>query len=213
MHVTPEGHEIDLHPALVVGPDGLWMEPDELFHRTVGFRLADRSLRRLDDTGPLLHACVHAALGQRAPFAQQLRDVRQAEAVGSIEVDAFEDVVGRWRLGPVVSRAFELEAIATGLASPKSLQGVVNHRPSERDHRLLEAYASGRRGRGGTALAALHAISGVRDRLDYAIALAFPRREFLEQRSGAALRGRLNRLGVPIGWILHRWGSTGREIR
>ncbi len=85
VHVTPEGHEIDLHRTLVVGPYGLWMEPDELFNRTVGFRLADRSLRRLDDKGLLLHACVHAALGQRAPFAQQLRDVRQAEAVGSIK--------------------------------------------------------------------------------------------------------------------------------
>jgi Uncharacterised nucleotidyltransferase len=205
VHTTPDGLEVDLHRTLVVGPYGLWMEPDELFERTEVFRLAGRLLQRLDDTGLFLHACVHAALGQRAPFAQQLRDVRQVLSVGSIDVPTLSDRVSRWRLGPVVRRAFELEALATGMAWPTRLRPVLAWRGGERDRRVLRAYASERRGRGGTALTALRAIPTFRDRLAYAQALAFPDRAFLQHRNGSAgLRGRFARMAVPLHWLSRR---------
>lgn len=203
VHVTPDGHQVDLHRTLVIGPYGLWMQPDDLFGRTATFPLAGRQLRRLDDTGLLLHACVHAALGQRVPFGQQLRDVSQVVAAGSIDVPSLEDWANRWRLGPVVRRAFELEARAIGSAWPTSLRGVLERPGAARDQRLVDAYSTDRRRRGGTAVATLRAIPDLRGRLAYVAALAFPRREFLTRRAeGSAPESRLGRLGVPFKWIL-----------
>jgi hypothetical protein len=205
VHVTRGGLEVDLHRTLVVGPYGLWMRPDELFARTAIFRLGGRPLRRLDDTGLLMHACVHAALGQQAPFAQQLRDVRQVMAAGTIDVPTLEDWADRWHLGPVVRRAFELDAEGTPAAWPTWLRPLMERRVSERDRGLLSAYASERRSRGGTAVATLRAIPGLRSRLAYGRALAFPDREFLRRRGGSGgAKGRLARLTVPLRWLGQR---------
>jgi hypothetical protein len=220
VHVTPEGHEVDLHRTLVIGPYGLWMQPDELFDRTEEFELAGRLLSRLNDTGLLLHACVHAALGQQAPFGQQLRDVRQVVAAGSIDVQAFEEWVDRWRLAPVVRRAFELEAAETGMAWPTWLRPLFESRGRGRDRRLLDAYATERRSRGGIALATLRAVPGIRSRLEYVRALVYPRSEFMSQRTQVGTYGRLRRLTVPLGWIKRassfrcsRSMSVERELR
>jgi hypothetical protein len=205
VHVTPGGLEVDLHRTLVVGPYGLWMRPDELFARTAIFRLGGRPLRRLDDTGLLMHACVHAALGQQAPFAQQLRDVQQVVAAGTIEVATLEGWAHRWHLGPVVRRAFELDAEATAAAWPTWLRPLMKRPVSERDRGLLSAYASERRSRGGTAVATLRAIPGLRPRLAYGRALAFPDSEFLRRRNGSGgARGHLARLSVPLRWLGRR---------
>jgi hypothetical protein len=214
VHVTPEGYEVDLHRTLVVGPYGLWMQPDELFDRTEKFELAGRLLRRLDDTGLLFHACVHAALGQQTPFGQQLRDVRQVAAAGSIDVSTLEDWAERWHLRPVFRIAFEHETSAMGTTLPTWLRTVVRRRDGRQDRRLLDAYATDRRSRGGTAVATFRAIPGIRSRVDYAIALAFPRNEFLERRAGGeAPYGRFHRLRVPIRWITHRSRAAGRALR
>src|SRR5438874_777082 len=67
-HRHPSGVEVDLHRTLVLGPFGLWMETDRLFDSSMGFRVADRTFRRLDDPSLLLHACIHASLGARPPL-------------------------------------------------------------------------------------------------------------------------------------------------
>jgi Uncharacterised nucleotidyltransferase len=220
VHVTPEGYEVDLHRTLVVGPYGLWMQPDELFDRTEKFVLAGRPLRRLDDTGLLLHACVHAALGQQAPFGQQLRDIRQVVERGSIDVRRLHDWAIRWRLAPVFRRAFELEAEATGMAWPTWLQPLLKLRCRGRDRRLLDAYATERRSRGGTAVATLQAIPGIRSRLEYIRALMYPRSEFMSHRTQQGTISRLRRVTVPLGWFTQaswfrgsRSMSADRELR
>src|SRR5437879_3101885 len=59
-HRGVDGLELDLHRTLVVGPFGLWLEPDELFEHAILFHLWGRELRRLDDTALVLHACLNA---------------------------------------------------------------------------------------------------------------------------------------------------------
>lgn len=215
VHTTPNNQEIDLHRTLVLGPFGLWIAPDELFVRTVPFDLTGRRLRRLDDADLLLHACIHAALGQRFAYGLQLRDIRQVLSVCEPDADVLMDRAERWHLAAAVRRAFVLEAGATGAAWPVELRGVLGSRPAPRERRLLDAYASERRGRGGPAVTTLRAIPGVRDRLAYAMALAFPRREFLEKRGHeTGRRGRLARLRVPLRWVAARSAvQTSGEAR
>ena len=71
VHKHPDdGIEVDLHRTLVLGPFGLWIDPDELLARREPFLLAGRKLDRLDDTAMLLNVAMHAALGARPPQAR-----------------------------------------------------------------------------------------------------------------------------------------------
>lgn len=198
-HRTPSGLEVDLHRTLVLGPFGLWIRADELFEHTSEFNLAGRLFIRLDDTALLVHACVHAALGQQEPYGQQLRDISQVLSKVHPDAGYLQALARRWRLGPVIRRAFELEASLVGGGWPVAFRPVLAQAPSAQEQRLLRAYTSERRGNAGTALTSLRAISGVRNRLAYTFALAFPTNEFMEQRSGfSGTRARMNRLSIPL---------------
>jgi hypothetical protein len=206
VHRTPENQEIDLHRTLVLGPFGLWINPDELFEHTRSFHVAGRRFTRLGDTEMLLHTCIHAALGQRVPFGQQLRDIRQVMSASAADGDALLDRATRWHLGGVVRRAFALNSHATGAAWPTELASVLAPRPSARESRLLTAYSSDRRRRGATALATLQAIPRLRAKLQYVFALTLPRRDFMAARAnddqGAGTY--LARLRKPIYWLAGR---------
>src|SRR5919108_1697202 len=105
VHTNGDGAEIDLHRTLVIGPFGLWARPDELFRRATTFELGGRTLRRLDDTALLLHACMHASLGWRPPLLWTLRDVAQVAWSGRVDWDELADLARRWRLRAVVRHA------------------------------------------------------------------------------------------------------------
>ncbi|MGH2727432.1 MAG: nucleotidyltransferase family protein, partial [Actinomycetota bacterium] len=97
VHVNGAGLNVDLHRTLVVGPFGLWMQPEELFERTVPFEVAGVALRRLDDTAILLHACVHAALGFMEPLLMPARDVAQVAQQGDVDWDEVGILARRWK--------------------------------------------------------------------------------------------------------------------
>ncbi|MGH2579345.1 MAG: nucleotidyltransferase family protein, partial [Actinomycetota bacterium] len=102
LHRTHEGFEIDLHRTLIPGPFGQWIDPEELILQTVSFSLGGRSLRRLNDTALLLHACLHASLGARPPLVLPVRDVAQVIASSQLDWELLAAWLKRWRLHAVL---------------------------------------------------------------------------------------------------------------
>ena len=85
---------------------GLWIEPTEMASHSAGFELGGRRFERLDDTGLLLNACVHATLGWSPPLPIPLRDIGQILSAGRIDWDRFDGWVDRWHLRAVVRSSF-----------------------------------------------------------------------------------------------------------
>lgn len=207
-HTHADGVSVDLHRTLVLGPFGLWIDPDELFDRIAWFPLGGRSLRRLDDTTVLLHACLHASLGAWPPLLLPLRDVAQVVARGDVDWDSLAELGGAWRLRPVLSHALRSVVDTLRVDLPKEAGAIMSLEPSARERKVLEAYTV-RRGRGGTALTVIRCIPGFRARASYMRALLVPDREFLAARGarGASPPSYLGRWLKPVRWL------TGKRYR
>jgi hypothetical protein len=183
VHTNGDGVEIDLHRTLVLGPFGLWLDPEDLFRRSIPLRLGRATVRRLDDTALLLHACIHASLGWAPPLLMPLRDVAQVATYGRVDWDEFERLAQRWRLRPVVGHAFRTAATTLEVSLPVQATELAGVEPTRKEQRLLAAYTTTRRYRGGTAMSTLRAIPGLRAKAMYVWALLFPRRDFLDRRT------------------------------
>lgn len=200
VHSNGDGVEIDLHRTLVLGPFGLWIDPEDLFRRTVPLRLGGRTVRRLDDTALLLHACIHASLGWAPPQLMPLRDVVQVASNGRVDWAEFMRLGRGWRLGPVIRHAFQTAAVTLDVSLPEDASRLVGPEPSRKEQRLLAAYTTGRRWRGATATSTLRAIPGVRAKAAYVLALLVPRRDFLDRREDG--RGSYwRRWLMPLRWL------------
>jgi len=206
VHKHPDdGIEVDLHRTLVLGPFGLWIDPEELLERREPFLLAGRKLSRLDDTGMLLNVAMHASLGWWPPRLVPLRDVVQVTNAGQVDWRVLGRWCEPWHLSAVLDRAYSLTASTLGTATPIELSRISRSVPAA-ERKALERYEGSRRAAGGTALATLRAIPDVRSKAAYVAALAFPGREFLEARTKPGRRpSYLRRLGVPARWIRSRW--------
>jgi putative nucleotidyltransferase-like protein len=212
-HSGDGGLQVDLHRTLVLGPFGLWLNPEDLFERTVPFPLAERPLRRLDDTSLLLHACIHASLGWSPPLLLSLRDVAQVAGAGAVDWDLAAELARRWRLAAVVRHAFAAAQESLGASWPAEASGLLRLEPRRREQRALLAYTTNRRARGGMALTTLWAIRGLRNKIAYVRDLAFPSPEFLTARAGGEGGSRLRRLRVAFRWLFRsrrRRGSSAR---
>jgi hypothetical protein len=200
VHTNGDGVDIDLHRTLVLGPFGLWIKPDELARRSIPFPLGGRILRRLDDTSMLLHACMHASLGWRPPLLWTLRDVAQVAWSGRVDWDELGDLARRWRLRAVLRHALEAASESLEVSLPVEAGPLLSIDPPRRERRVLESYVTERRGRGGTELATLQAIPGLRGKAAYIRALLFPGRAFMAARGRSPLR----RLLIPVRWVAGR---------
>lgn len=197
-----EGVQVDLHRTLAHGPFGQWMDPDELFGRTTSFELADRNLKRLDDTALLLHACVHASLGWTPPELLPLRDIAQISTAGDVDWASLEGLAARWRLSAVLVHAFTTTMEAFGPVVPSHGRRLMHLDVQPEESRALRAYITDRRWRGATVLPTLRAMRGVRTKAAYLTALILPKREFVKARTEHRLRGSyLRRWAVPLRWI------------
>jgi putative nucleotidyltransferase-like protein len=204
VHRGEGGMEVDLHRTLVLGPFGLWIEPDRLFDHTVGFEMGGRVFHRFDDTMLLLHACVHASLGWWPPLLLPVRDVAQIAWFGKVDWSRFMDQTLRWRLGAVVQDAFRTVEGMLETAMPEQAKSLVELRPPRRERRALLAYTTERRARGGMARATLQAIPGLRRKVTYVYHLLFPSRQFLAARAGAGQSSYWRRWRVAANWLGHR---------
>jgi Uncharacterised nucleotidyltransferase len=205
--------EVDLHRTLVLGPFGLWMRPDELLERAIPFELGGVTSRRLDDTGMLLNAVVHASLGSKQPRLVPLRDVLQLAAMPGVDWQALRSWSVRWRLSAVFRYAFQTAGAWLRAPIPDAASSIIGVAPARREVRALAAYTSDRRDRGGTARATMQAIPGLAAKAAYARALAFPERDFLAARAGGTdtQPSYRRRLMIPARWARASLrGSGGR---
>jgi Uncharacterised nucleotidyltransferase len=196
---------IDLHRTLAAGPFGLWMRPGVLCEWREEFTLGAERFRRFDATGLLLHACVHASLGWRPPLLLPLRDVVQIASTTSIDWDRLRQWSERWRLNAVLQHAFKTASRSLNTPLPAQAQSLLDVPVGARELKALEAYTTNRRRRGGTALATIQAIPGLRMRARYARSLVLPDRAFLRARATEGERASyLRRWMTPANWLLGR---------
>lgn len=208
-HEDGDGYQVDLHRTLALGPFGLWLEPDGLFAGTAELAIGGRTLRRLDDTLSLLHACMHASLGRKEPLLMPLRDVLQITWSGRVDWAALEDHARRWRLSGPVSYALRTSSTTLHTRLPNEARSCATARVGYLERSVLTAYTSGRRDAGGTSLTTLVAIHGARARAAYLRALLFPDREFLAARTGGSGSYR-RRWHVPMAWLRNLGSARGR---
>jgi hypothetical protein len=206
VHRGPSGVEVDLHRTLVVGPFGLWIRPDEVFEHTAPLSLGGRTFERLDDTCLMLHACVHAALGWRAPFLWTVRDVGQIALMAGIDWDALATLAERWRLQVVVQHALTTATELLRVLMPAGAERVMALSSRRSERRALDAYVTEQRTRGGTAVSTLRAIPGVAPKAAYVRALLFPGRDFLRHRDDARKPSYVRRWMTAIRWMAARRG-------
>ncbi|MGH2692154.1 MAG: nucleotidyltransferase family protein [Actinomycetota bacterium] len=200
VHRRSDGLEVDLHRSLVLGPFGFWIRSEELFDRTQEFRLAGRSLKRLDDAALFLHACVHA-LGWRPSLLLTLRDVAETAHLGQLDWAEAVELARRWRIGPVVRHALETSAASLRVRLPDQVGAFLEATPSKWERRVLSAYTGTRRAKGGIALLTIRALPDLRSKMAYVRALVYPSRDFLDARAGGRQGSYLARWRIPAAWL------------
>jgi hypothetical protein len=196
-HSDAEGVQVDLHRTLVLGPFGLWLDPDELLESTETFELAGRRIERLDRTGLLLNAALHAGLGSAAPLLLPLRDVAEASGHPGVDWDRLAAWAERWRVRPALARAFEIAERSLAWEPPAPAREISARPAGRAEGRAIRAYTERRRV-GGMALAAMRAIPGLRAKTLYLYGLLLPSREFLRARGRPSYVARWR---VPAGWV------------
>jgi hypothetical protein len=207
-HVGEGGLEVDLHRTLVVGPFGLWIDLEELAEHVVPFCLGGRQLRRLDDTAAFAHACIHASLGLWPPRLTPIRDVAQIGRVGRVDWRKLAEWGRRWKLSAVFQHALAIAEEYLGAETPEQAGALRTLVPSKVERRALLAYTTERRKRGGTTLATLHAIPGLRAKAGYVRMLLLPNRAFLTARSGGGRSSYRRRWTVALKWFKGRPART-----
>ena len=212
-HSNPDGLQVDLHRTLVLGPFGLWIEPEELFSATTEFSLGGHRLLRLDDEALFLHACVHASLGWAPPLLLPVRDVVQIGAAVRLDRRVIADRIRAWRLAAVVAHALQAAEELLGAGVP-ALDGILDGIDvSDVERKALLAYTTARRRKGGLDLSMLQAIPGLKAKAAYLRDLLVPSKEFLVARArgtnGKASYRR--RWSVPLRWIRRNTVNPRRQ--
>jgi Uncharacterised nucleotidyltransferase len=203
-HTSPEGVQLDLHRTLVLGPFGLWIDPEQLVEHTTTFRVGGRDYRCLDDSALVLHVCVHAVLGSAPPMPLPLRDVVQAVGAPEIDWGQLEVWGKKWHMDAVLKEALSTAERQLSVTLPPATSSLLAGRPGRHERRAFRSYQTGRRSAGGIELSTIMAIKGIRARADYLRSLAFPSHDFLIARAAGGRASRLRRLAIPFRWLAKR---------
>ena len=181
--VSPDGPEVDLHRTLAMGPYGLRIKLDDLWHRSSIFELAGQQFHALGPEERFLHACFHAVLGDNPIRLASLRDVAQMQLARPLDVERTLRLSSSWEADAVVARAVKVAGEALGLAGNGTLTPwAAEFSPGRRDRRYLAAYLGPSATYAAKSLAALRAIPGIRDKMAFMVTLAMPDRRYLEAR-------------------------------
>ena len=187
--IGPAGHEIDVHRTLAMGPYGLRVNLDELWHRSSSFELAGQPFRSLGPEERFLHACFHAALGDSPARLTSLRDVAQMHLARPLDVDLTLRLSSSWAADAVVARAVRQATETLGLRRDTPLsRWALEFTPNRRDQQFLAVYSGAPRSYAAKSFAAVRAISGIRDKAAFVFSLALPSRSYLKQRDESARR-------------------------
>ena len=137
-------HQIDVHRTFVAGPFGLTIDLDELFRSAATVSIGGRELPVLDRESRFLHACFHAALGDRDAAARRAARRRADDPHHRPRPRRRRSSARRrWRADAVVARAVRLAWSRLGLdAGAVVASGPSAHRPDRFQARALRAYTA-----------------------------------------------------------------------
>ncbi|MDQ4022017.1 MAG: nucleotidyltransferase family protein [Actinomycetota bacterium] len=184
----PGGYELDLHRTFVLGPWGLLVDLEGLWGDGQEVMIAGRTLCALSRGHRFLHACYHAALGDWPLRLGSLRDV--AEMLRGAEGFATElrELASCWRVEAVVAAAVADTWRLLGLATTTELSSwAQRYVPSRQDEARLALHTQADKTFTAQALATLHAMPRVRDKVAYARALILPDARYVAGRHPSAL--------------------------
>jgi hypothetical protein len=187
--IRADGLELDLHRSIAEGPFGVLIDADEVFAAaTEHVSIGGRSLACLPSELALVHACVHAALGDVHPRPVALRDIVQMLHHG-VREEAAIDYFERFQSGIVAQRAIHLVDRALGVELTGPLAGWArSFFPRQIDEARLRAYARAEKRYVAQAASTFWALPSLRQRVGFAAALAFPTREYIRGREGTYAR-------------------------
>lgn len=178
--VAPDGMELDLHRTLALGPFGLTIDLDELWSRRVEVEIGGRRMYALSDEMRFLHACYHAALGDRTPRLVALRDIAQHIERASFDPETVIRIARTWRGEPVLARALGLVADAFGTEQPVLGTWVAAWTPGRTERRALASYLNPDVGYAARCLVSVRVVP-LRQKPAFLFALLAPSREYMRQ--------------------------------
>ena len=169
-----DSYELDVHRTFAMGPFGLMVDLEELWDGADHFELGGRRLRALGTEQRFLHACYHAAIGNRYQRVMHYRDVAEMLLFGSFDTSRLRALAESWGGGAVLARAVTDTRNELGLSEDLPLLGWAGDRStSRREQRLLEVYTADTP-YATLAAAGVMALPRWRDRLQYVRLLAMP---------------------------------------
>jgi hypothetical protein len=191
----PGRDELDLHRTLLFGTFGLRIDLDELFDSSVPFDLGGRRLLALGPETRLLHLCLHASLGDSRPKLASVRDLAQALADPTVDVQLVLRLAGMWECEAVVVRAVELcWQLGIQVGGPLAALAAT-HSSSRREERAIASYVGDDRRFSRKVLASLSYLDGPGAKLALLRAAVNPTAEF-RRSVGSAGRAAWLRRGL-----------------
>jgi hypothetical protein len=172
------GYEVDLHRTFVTGPFGLTVRLDDLWTNATPWVLAGgRQLLALGREQRLLHACYHAALGDREPRIVPQRDVAALVLSDDLDEGRVRELAQAWGGNFVVARAITLAWDTLALADETALTAWARHyQPDARSKHAFAAYRAENANYAARSWASLRALPNTRSRVSFLYSLAFPQR-------------------------------------
>jgi putative nucleotidyltransferase-like protein len=139
--LTDDDYELDLHRTLAMGPLGYTVRVDDLWDDSQVFRVGGRDFAALAVEQRMLHACLHAVIGNPHHRIQPHRDVAEMVLFGSYSQARLLELADRWRAQDVVARALTSTWDLFGLGVYSSLVDWARARPdTARANRMLTLY-------------------------------------------------------------------------
>lgn len=175
--------EIDLHRTLALEPFGWWIDEADLFAAPTAFTVGGTAVPAPSTAVRFLHACYHAALGNRPPRLAPLRDLAQMALSATFDWREAVATAGRWRGLAVVGHAVRTAREVLRLDVDGGIwRWARHHRPSVPESRALEVYVSGSRSQTERLLRSILVLPTWRARWSYLRAVALPDRAYLAAR-------------------------------
>jgi hypothetical protein len=182
-YLLPGAFEVDVHRTFVMGPYGLTIDLDDLWHRGQTFRLGGRDLVAVSPEVRLLHAAYSAVLSNWPPRLRPRRDVAQMVLNGSYHADRVIAMAKSWRAEAVLATAINETWQAFDLADVTALTAWAEHyHLTDQDRRLLSLYRRPDPPYSQLALHSLSALPGLPEKVAFVSALSLPKKEFLQRR-------------------------------
>lgn len=176
----PDGWQIDMHRTLEHEPYGLMIDEAELHAGVTPFVVGGRRIPALDAPRRLVHAAMHASLGNWPPRLVAQRDLASL-ATRLPEPGEAVALAERWQLGAVLADAVRRAWQLFDLPDAYDLAGwAAERRPTRKERIALDAYQRHDRRHRYRSLATLRVLPGLGARARYAGRIAFPDRRRLE---------------------------------